>query len=163
MPARHKILSLLALALALAGLCATSAAGAPRTDGHRDVALLVKFQPGTTGADRARLLRAVEADREGTVRKLGVQVVSVEAADAASALRRLRASGRVAYVERDRIARATDIVPNDPFYVSMQWPVSNPEFEVAWDTTTGDDVVVAVLDTGVNPVADLGDALLSGY
>jgi hypothetical protein len=54
-------------------------------------------------------------------------VVAVEAADAALALRKLRASAGAAQTERDRFARVADVVLNDPPLCPLPWPVSNPK------------------------------------
>lgn len=58
----------------------------------------------------------------------------------------------VEYAEPNAICRAV-MTPNDPFY-SFQWHLDNDEYgginiEDAWDISTGEGVVVAVLDTGV--------------
>ena len=60
----------------------------------------------------------------------------------------------VLYAEPNYIAHAL-LVPNDPLY-SRQWHFHSPEdapgganLERAWDISTGEGVIVAVLDTGV--------------
>ncbi len=54
-------------------------------------------------------------------------------------------------------------VPNDPFYAT-QWHYPQLNLPQAWDLTTGTDVIVAVVDTGVvlsHP--DLQGQLVAGY
>ncbi|MEZ0469221.1 S8 family peptidase [Luteimonas salinilitoris] len=70
--------------------------------------------------------------------------------------------------------RATEaqpqFTPDDPFFAQYQWNLrtDNPggiHAESAWDVSTGDGVVVAVLDTGILPEhPDMsGGQLLAGY
>jgi serine protease len=59
---------------------------------------------------------------------------------------------QVDFAEPNYIARAL-FVPNDPFY-KHQWNFQSPDngginLEKAWDISTGRDVIVAVIDTGV--------------
>ncbi len=58
----------------------------------------------------------------------------------------------VEYAEANYIAYAL-MVPNDPLY-PRQWHLNNPKYggigvEKAWDVSTGSQVIVAVLDTGI--------------
>ena len=59
--------------------------------------------------------------------------------------------------------RATQFVPNDPLY-SFQWHYPQMSLPPAWDLTTGADVIVAVIDTGIvlsHP--DLQGQWVAGY
>lgn len=71
----------------------------------------------------------------------------------------------VEYAEPDRILTPMAI-PNDAMY-AQQWAYSDVvggmNLPLAWDQSTGKGVVVAVLDTGVRPHADLAANLLKGY
>lgn len=84
--------------------------------------------------------------------------------DAVMLKQTLRSSADVEYVEPNFVYRAS-AVPNDPDYVLRQWPLNNTgqtgggssqyfpdiQAEDAWDITTGaDDLVVAVIDSGVD-------------
>ncbi|MEY2687138.1 MAG: hypothetical protein RL375_1336, partial [Pseudomonadota bacterium] len=88
----------------------------------------------------------------------------------AAALRQLAEDIRngdsaVDYVEPDRILTA-QWLPNDPQFAS-QWdytePVAGLNLPAAWDIGIGTGVVVAVIDTGVLPHADLAANLLPGH
>lgn len=66
------------------------------------------------------------------------------------AVKRLRASGRYAWVEPNYLHRPLAL-PNDEYFPS-QWNLASVRLPLAWDLTRGSsDVVVAVIDTGVLP------------
>ena len=83
--------------------------------------------------------------------------------------KQLEQDPRVAYAEIDEIAQPL-FTPNDPAYASQQWNYQSAavfpgglNLPGAWDRSTGVGVVVAVIDTGVRPHADLAANLLPGY
>ena len=97
---------------------------------HIQNEVLVKFK----GTDRFQRVKARRGER-------------VEAL-----LERYRSRLDVEYAEPNYIAH-TLLTPNDPYY-SYQWHLFNTSYGgiqlgTAWDTTSGSDVVVAVVDTGV--------------
>jgi serine protease len=71
----------------------------------------------------------------------------------------------VVYVEEDMMMQHY-FQPNDPRYTD-QWHYfeqnTSINVEPAWDRATGDGVVVAVIDTGYRPHADLVGNILPGY
>lgn len=77
----------------------------------------------------------------------------------------LAQDGNVEYVEPD-LRMVAKYTPTDPQYV-QQWhyfePTASVNTPAAWDVTQGAGSVVAVLDTGVRPHADLAANLLPGY
>lgn len=71
------------------------------------------------------------------------------------------------YVEPDRIVTA-HLTVNDPYFTSgTQWDLIQPtagiNVQSAWDRSTGSGVVVAVIDTGYRPHADLAANVVAGY
>src|SRR4029077_7154623 len=101
---------------------------------------------------------------------LGSQVLKVDRrlslAEAEQLARDIVASDPdVEYAEPDRILRHT-LTPNDPRY-NEQWhyfeAAGGINAPLAWDKSTGTGVVVAVIDTGYRPHADLSGAFLQGY
>ena len=80
--------------------------------------------------------------------------------------RRLAADPNVLSVESDKRVFPQRI-PNDPMY-AQQWhyyePAGGVNLPPAWDITTGsNNIVVAVIDTGIRPHADLSGRVLPGY
>lgn len=80
-------------------------------------------------------------------------------------LNQLAIDDEVEWVEEDRLLHPT-LTPNDTQY-GNQWHyyenTGGIRAPAAWDRATGQGVVVAVLDTGFRPHADLNANLLAGY
>jgi subtilisin family serine protease len=126
--------------------------------------LLVKFEEGTSAAAAGAVLDRAEADQEERVRRIDVRVVNVPRSETDEALAELKASSAVEFVERDVAVEMLGTTPNDSLW-STQWgpvAVAAPE---AWSLAKGTpDVVVAVLDTGIDSNhPDLAGSLIAGY
>ena len=95
---------------------------------------------------------------------------ALTAEEARAAMQRLRQDDGVAEVAVDHRVKP-HLVPNDPrFTDGAQWHLQNSSSvpgglnaPSAWDFSTGAGVVVAVLDGGYRPHADLMENLLPGY
>jgi serine protease len=74
-------------------------------------------------------------------------------------------NSEIEYAEPDRLWQV-QALPADPL-LSQQWSLGDTTGGLratrAWAQSTGSGVVVAVIDTGVRPHADLADNLLPGY
>jgi subtilisin family serine protease len=75
----------------------------------------------------------------------------------------LRRNPKISFAEKNFIAQA-NLVPNDPNF-GNQWHLPKVSAPAAWDLTTGSSsVVVAVIDSGVDPYhPDLSNKLVAGY
>ncbi|RSM51207.1 hypothetical protein DMB66_42475 [Actinoplanes sp. ATCC 53533] len=92
----------------------------------------------------------------------GAVTVDVPADQVTEAAAVLRADPAVAYVERDQVARIGAVTPNDLAF-GQQWGIGKAGVDTAWDTTRGSaNVVVAVVDTGVQVLPDLAGRVLPG-
>ncbi|PIQ40659.1 MAG: peptidase S8 [Thalassolituus sp. CG17_big_fil_post_rev_8_21_14_2_50_53_8] len=78
-------------------------------------------------------------------------------------IKRLRQQEGIEYAEPNYIRRKAQATPNDPAY-RYQWHYPAINLPQAWNLSQGDDVIVAVIDTGVflaHP--DLSGQLTDGY
>ena len=130
--------------------------------------IIVKYKPGIEGTARDKLLSAVglsRAKRKGLLwadlagRVPGLEVLKLPSGkDTAAAIKALKAQPGVAYVQPNYLYKPCFPAPNDPRF-GEQWGLENPTTPnvdigalQAWDYTTGaGDIVVAVLDEGVDP------------
>ena len=133
------------------------AVAAPAEETNERSDYLVTFAPGTTAQERDDALGAAGALVTSTVPPLRLYATSLTDAG----VQTLRDVVGVDRVERD-LVRELQAEPSDPGYAD-QWSLP----AIAWDEARANvlpagSAVVAVLDTGVSPTEDLGDALVPG-
>jgi serine protease len=164
---------------ALLGLVACLSTSVFAADAGFTDRIIVKYRAvPATAAAQTQQLRGVDlpAARHGVslarvrATALGSQVLRVDRklsiAEATQLAADIAASDpNVEYAEPDRLMRRM-FTPNDTRY-NEQWhyfeATGGINAPAAWDKATGTGVVVAVLDTGYRPHADLDANILQGY
>jgi len=126
--------------------------------------LLLRFRAGTSAERQARVLATAGVEVARRVPQIGLVIVRVLPARRDAALARLDASPLVANVEKDAVVHVLDTVPNDSDW-SLQWGLRKLGLPSVWDRARGSkSVIIAVLDTGVDPrQPDLRRGLLPGF
>ncbi|GIM88505.1 S8 family serine peptidase [Paractinoplanes toevensis] len=163
---RYRLPAATAAVIAAASLGVSAAAATPVFAATKTpTELIVGLRSASTVATTVRKL---DADPDVTVlssdasAELSAVTVAVPAADRADAVATLKADPNVAYVETNAVAKADAVTPDDTLF-SRQWGLTTAKAPAAWDVTTGDSVVVAVVDTGVNEVSEIAGRVLPGY
>jgi thermitase len=140
---------------------ATAAApGEPRQVPGR---ILVAPQAGVAPVEFDALLQRHGARSTGRIGPLDVHVVSVpEQAEAAVAAALANNPG-VRFAEPDLLVQPVATTANDAHYADA-WHLDTLNAPVAWDSSLGDGVTVAILDTGLDAAhPDLQGQLVPGW
>lgn len=176
------ILGLIRLSVRPAGSVLIEAQPRPLVQTEYTDQLIVKLrsptggaqQPGMSG-DHVRALSTAAGIPLADFRPMsgGAQVLKLPyrmtVAEATAIAQTLSTDPNVEYAEPDRIMRPL-LTPNDPRYAE-QWhyresatETAGANLPAAWDITTGlASIVVAVIDTGIRPHADLAGRTVAGF
>lgn len=153
--------------LSLAALAVASAlAGAPvlaqTTDAHAAGRILLMPRAGLSDAALGRILQAEGAGKARRIGKSELRVVELPAGRERALVQRLARHPHVKFAELDRIV-THDLAANDPF-LGSQWHLPKIVADGAWSDTTGEGVIVAVLDSGIDTAhPDFAGKLTAGY
>lgn len=119
------------------------------------------------GGSRARLTGRGEVRSVAARDAAPLRGAQLDARRTLEAVKALRASGRYAWVEPNWLRQPS--MATEDAYFPNQWNLHTTRFPQAWDLETGsNDVVVAVLDTGILPdhpefTGPAGSRLLPGH
>lgn len=150
--------------LAAAGLAKSQLLPTQRASEETD-RIIVKYKiPAglSIATERANIEKAQQLKFLSEISQIGVIVYQVSENDTANeVVTRMKANhgNKIEYAEVD-MKVSPSFVPNDPYYPDM-WHHTLIQSATAWDIATGDGVIIADIDTGVNAHPDL--SLVPGW
>ena len=123
---------------------------------------LLRFKPGVSAGEAQEVKKAHGLRQVDEIPQIRVLVMKVPATAAEKVKAALQRNPLVDFIEENLWIQAA-AVPNDPYY-SSSWHLSKISATAAWDVPRSSNVIVAVLDSGVDSShPDLVGRLLPGY
>ncbi|MBL8393564.1 MAG: S8 family serine peptidase [Candidatus Accumulibacter sp.] len=125
--------------------------------------LLIQQRAGLSDAEVDLALQPHGGKRVGKIGPINVHVVQLPPqANTEAAAAALARNKHFKFVERDRILPLSGTT-NDPS-LSSQWHLAKINAPTAWDTTSGSNIIIAILDTGVDGShPDLAAQMVPGW
>jgi hypothetical protein len=153
---------LLNMLLAAAAVFATPTRAVAEPPAFKDGEVIIKFKPNANHGDINAVRAALRATRLKHFRRIKADHERISGISVEQAITRFRGHRAIEYIEPNYIVHttATNVIPNDPSFGEL-WGLRNtgqnggrPGADIsavpAWDATTGSDILVAVIDTGVD-------------
>jgi subtilisin family serine protease len=112
--------------------------------------VLVKFAAGVNVSQVEASLAAKGLAIAGEIPSLDIKCLAVPPGQELMWIEELRGDPRLVFAELNYLAHAAETIPDDPHYTGHQWNLLRIRAPEAWDITTGDDLTIAIIDTGVD-------------
>lgn len=158
---RNKLIVL----LLLAAITPITTIAAPPDRAIVEGQILVKPKSGLTRSKMLEILSRSGGAAVGIQQKLdklGVKIIKVPPGREHEFVQKLRQRPEFEFAEPDYLVAPDEFVPDDPRY-GNQWHLPVITAPTAWASAAGTGIIVAVVDTGVDPNhEDLADRVLPG-
>ncbi|MBI5733131.1 S8 family serine peptidase [Candidatus Jorgensenbacteria bacterium] len=127
--------------------------------------ILVKFRDDVPANERAQALKRHNLQDKTEIKGIDVRIVSIpDGSDPLEEIQKLQnqEGQRIEFAEVDMLL-APSATPNDPEYIN-EWHLAKINAPSAWDTTRGENITIAIADTGVDSThPDLAPHLVPGW
>lgn len=113
--------------------------------------IIVKFKDKVSPMAKEKILFKHRLNEQKEIRSLGIKIIRVSPEDTPQeVVDRLKAqdADNIEFAEVDALVEPSAVVNDANF--SNQWHLTKIQDPIAWDSTKGNGVVVAVLDTGID-------------
>jgi len=121
--------------------------------------LIIKFAPGVQDSGKRELRSTSNSVILRELSLIGAELVQISGMTVEEAIGLYKDDTRIQYVEPNYVCHA-DIIPNDPYF-NLLWGMHNTgqtggtvdadiDAVEAWNISTGDSVIIGVIDTGVD-------------
>ncbi len=155
----NKLFLTSAIALALTAGYAADASAAPKWAEGR---ILLQTKAGLSDAELDKVLKSHNSKAIGHIRPINLHVVEVPKQSEEAVARALAKNPNIKFAELDMQVEA-NLTPNDPNYNSA-WHLPKIQAPTAWDSSQGNGITIAILDTGVDAShPDLAGKLVPGW
>jgi subtilisin family serine protease len=145
--------------LALTAGYAADASAAPKWAEGR---ILLQTKAGLSDAELDKVLKGHNGKAIGRIRQINLHIVEVPPQAEEAVARALAKNPNVKFAELD-MQVAAEQIPNDPKYTSA-WHLPKIQAPTAWDSSQGNNVTIAILDTGVDAShPDFAGKLVPGW
>lgn len=126
--------------------------------------ILVQFRSNVSSNQAQDVIAAAGAHQAGEIPQIGIRILELpNSANEHAFARAFRSRPEVQFADLDYFLPPDDIIPNDPLF-GQQYHLPLIGCPTAWSTTAGSsDIIIAVVDTGTNPVPDLAGKLVPGW
>ncbi len=122
--------------------------------------VIVKLRPGIASSEVRNLQDKLNASVIDSTKTLGIELWEMDGMSVEEAIAIYGRDPAVEYIEPNTTVFATETFPNDPSFEQL-WGLNNtgqtggvPDADIdapeAWDIQTGNDVVIGVIDSGVD-------------